>query len=108
VPDDEEVLKMIQIAIPYEALQTLCEKYHVRKLSLFGSVLRADFRPDSDVDVLVEFEPEARIGYFELFDVQQDLAALLGRKVDLLTPGALSRYFRQRVLDTAEVVYERN
>ena len=99
---------MIQIAIPYEAVQALCEKYHIRKLSLFGSVLRADFRPDSDVDVLVEFEPEARIGYFELFDVQQDLAALLGREVDLLTPGALSRYFRQRVLATAEVVYERN
>jgi predicted nucleotidyltransferase len=99
---------MIQIAIPYEAVQALCGKYHIRKLSLFGSVLRADFRPDSDVDVLVEFEPEARIGYFELFDVQQDLAALLGREVDLLTPGALSRYFRQRVLDTAEVVYERN
>ena len=99
---------MAHVPVNQAKIAEFCRQHHIRRLSLFGSVLREDFRPDSDVDVLVEFEPEARIGYFELFDVQQDLAALLGREVDLLTPGALSRYFRQRVLATAEVVYERN
>ena len=98
---------MIGIDVPYDAIRVLSEEYHILRLSLFGSVLRDDFRPDSDVDVLVEFEPDAPVGYFELFDVQQELTAIFGREVDLLTPGALSRYFRQRVLETAVTIYER-
>ncbi len=73
---------------------------------LFGSVLRDDFGPDSDIDVLVEFEPEARVGYFTLVTIQDELAQLLRREVDLLTPGALNERFRQDILGMAEVVYE--
>lgn len=64
---------------------------------MFGSVLRDDFRPDSDVDVLVEFEPAARVGYFEMSRMELELSELLGRRVDLRTPAELSRYFRDRV-----------
>ena len=77
------------------------------RMSVFGSVLRDDFRPDSDVDILVEFEPEAHVGYFGLAGMEHELSELLGRKVDLRTPAELSRYFRQRVVDGAEVIYER-
>ena len=93
------------IAIPYEAIADLCRRYHIRKLSLFGSVLREDFRPDSDIDVLVEFEPDARIG-LEFIDIQDTLTALLGREVDLNTPNSLSKYFRDEVLEHAAVIYE--
>ena len=96
-----------QLDLPLEAIQAFCEKYPIRKLSLFGSVLREDFSSVSDVDVLVEFEPGAKIGYFELVEMQFELSDLLGREVDLLTPGALSQHFRQQVLDTAVALYER-
>ena len=79
------------------------------KLSLFGSVLRDDFTPGSDVDVLVEFEPTARVGYFELYDIEQELSSLLGgRKIDMNTPQGLSKYFRDKVMTTAEVQYVRS
>jgi hypothetical protein len=69
-------------------------------------VLRDDFRPDSDIDVLVEFEPDADVGFFELYDIEQELSALLGgRKVDINTPQCLSKYFRDNVLAEAEVQY---
>ena len=78
----------------------------VARLSLFGSVLRDDFGPDSDVDVLVEFEVGARVGFFELSRLQDELEALFGgRKVDLLTPGFLSPYIRDEVLESARVQY---
>ena len=80
---------------------------HIRRLSLFGSILRDDFRPDSDVDVLVEFEPDHVPGFFGLFDLQEELSALFGRRVDLRTPEDLSRYFRDEVLARAEVQYAR-
>ena len=83
-----------------------CRRHHIRRLSLFGSVLRDDFRPDSDVDVLVEFEPGTRVGLIGLADVEIELAELLGRKVDLNTPGFLSRYSREQVLAEAEVQYD--
>jgi predicted nucleotidyltransferase len=76
-------------------------------LSLFGSVLRDDFGPDSDVDVLIEFEPGASVTYFDLADMKFELEDLIGREVDLLTPNALSQYFRQQVIDTAVALYER-
>jgi predicted nucleotidyltransferase len=97
---------MAQIAIPYEALQALSEKYHIHKLSLFGSVLREDFRPDSDVDVLVEFEPETRVTLLDLAAIQRQLGHLLGRSVDLGTPGSLSPFIRDHVLETARVIFE--
>jgi len=85
-----------------------CERHHIRKLSLFGSVLRADFRPAGDIDVLVEFEPGHVPGFFRLFDLEQELSGIFGgRKVDLRTPEDLSRYFRDQVVARAEVQYAR-
>ena len=94
-----------RIEMPREALAEFCRKHHVRKLALFGSVLRDDFRPDSDVDVLVEFEPGTRAGYLKLAGMELELSELVGRKVDLRTPGELSRYFRDEVLAKAEVQF---
>ena len=96
-----------RIRIPSEKITAFCRKHHIRKLALFGSVLRDDFRPDSDVDVLVEFEP-GHIPGFGFFGMQEELSELLGRRVDLNTPGFLSRYFRDQVLRQAVVQYERN
>ena len=82
-------------------------KHHIRKLSLFGSVLREDFGPESDVDVLVEFDPGQVVGLLRLAGMEIELSGILKRKVDLRTPAELSRYFRQQVLDSAEVQYAR-
>jgi len=90
--------------IPSEAVQDFCRRHHIRKLSVFGSALRSDFRPDSDVDVLVEFESGHTPG-LAFFDMEVELSELLGRKVDLNTPGFLSRFFRDRVIREAEVQY---
>ncbi len=92
------------IAINRRSIPDFCRRHHIQKLALFGSVLREDFRPDSDVDVLVEFEPGQRVG-LAFFAMQDELSELLGRKVDLNTPGFLSRYFRNDVLAEAEVLY---
>jgi uncharacterized protein len=94
-----------RIPIPQPLIAAFCQKHHIVRLSLFGSVLRDDFTPESDVDVLVEFAPEHTPGYFRYFDMQEELAGLLGRKVDLLTEPELSRYFRQEVLSEAETQY---
>jgi predicted nucleotidyltransferase len=94
-----------RIAIPRRELAELCRRHHIRKLSLFGSVLGRDFRPDSDVDVLVEFDPGYRIGLIHLAGVERELSVLLGRKADLRTPADLSRYFRDEVLRVAEVQF---
>lgn len=96
-----------RIPIPQPKLIEFCQRYPIQKLSLFGSVLRDDFDADSDIDILVEFEPGARISFFDMVTMENEITALLGRKVDLRTPQELSRYFRQTVLDTAEVLYER-
>jgi len=93
--------------LPMDKIVAFCEKYPIRKLSLFGSILRDDFRPDSDVDVLVEFLAEASVTYFDLAKMQMELSDLIEREIDLLTPGALSQYFQQKVMNTAQVVYER-
>jgi predicted nucleotidyltransferase len=88
------------------ALAELCRRHRVRKLSLFGSILKGTARPDSDVDLLVEFLPEARPTYFDLAEIEIELSALLGgRKVDLRTPAELSQYFRDEVLREAEEQY---
>ena len=97
----------IPVEISREAITAFCERNHMRKLSLFGSVLTDRFREDSDVDVPVEFEPDRVPGYFGLVGMEMELTETIGRKVDLRTPGELSRYFRDRVVSSAAVQYER-
>ena len=94
-----------KIDIPKDKITKFCRRNHIRKLSLFGSVLRDDFRPDSDIDVLVEFEPGQVIGLFRLAGMELELSEILGRKVDLRTAADLSRYFRHDVLNSAAVQY---
>ena len=94
------------ISIDRQKIVEFCRRNHIRRLALFGSVLRDDFRPDSDVDVLVEFEPEHVPGW-EFFDMQEELSRIIERKVDLNTRGFLSKYFRDRVLAEAEIQYDR-
>jgi len=94
------------INIPSEKIAEFCRKNHIRKLSLFGSALREDFRFDSDVDVLVEFEPGTRVGMIRLAGLEIELGEILGRKVDLNTPGFLSKYYRDKVLAEAAVHYD--
>ena len=95
------------LAIPHTALVEFCQRNQIRKLSLFGSVLRDDFGPESDIDILVEFEAGTHIGYFALSRMQRELTKLLERKVDLLTPASISRYFREQVLRNAQTQYEK-
>lgn len=96
--------QVMPLDIPSEALAALCRRYAVRRLSLFGSVLRDDFAPDSDVDVLVEFEPGRTPG-LAFFRLEEELATLLGRRIDLNTSASLSRHFRDRVLFEARDLY---
>jgi len=93
------------INIPKEKIAEFCKRNHIRKLSLFGSALRGDPRPDSDIDLLVEFAPDYIPGLIRLAGMEIELTEILGRKVDLRTPQDLSRYFRQEVLNSAEVQY---
>ena len=95
-----------RIAVPREVIAEFCQRNHIRKLSLFGSVLRDDFRPDSDIDVLVEFEPDARISLFDMGGMQMDLTEMLGRDVGFLTKEFISPRFRQKVIDGAVAIYE--
>jgi len=95
----------IGIDVSPELIEDFCRRNGIRKLSFFGSVLRADFRPDSDVDVLVELEPGHGIGLFGFSAMELELSALIGRRVDLRTPQDLSRYFRDQVLKDALVQY---
>jgi predicted nucleotidyltransferase len=93
-----------KIEIPKDRVAEFCRRHHIRKLALFGSVLRDDFRPQSDVDVLVEFEP-GHVPGLEFFGLESELSEIIGRSVDLNTPAFLSRYFRDRTLAEAEVQY---
>lgn len=96
----------MRIDIPQEMLAAFCQRHHIRWLAVFGSALRADFNAESDVDVLVEFEPGHIPGLFAIARMERELSALLGgRRVDMRTPEDLSRYFRQQVLAEAEVQY---
>lgn len=92
------------IGIPRDEVAAFCRRNHIRRLALFGSVLRDDFRPDSDVDMLVEFEIGHTPG-LDFFGMENELSEMLGRKVDLNTLGFLSRYFRDEVLKEAEDLY---
>ena len=94
----------LKIRVPRKKLAEFCRRNHIRKLAFFGSVLRDDFGPESDVDVLVEFEPGKTPG-FAFFGMQEELSIILGRKVDLNTPGFLSKYFRDQIIREAKVEY---
>ena len=99
---------MIQPKVNSKGLEAFCLKHHIKRLAFFGSVLRADFRPESDIDVLVEFD-EAHVPGLEFFSMAEELEELeviLDRKVDLLTPGFLSPYIRDEVLNQAQTQYE--
>ena len=92
------------IAVPRDEIAAFCRRHRIAKLAFFGSVLREDFSPKSDVDALVEFEPEHTPG-LDFFTMQAELSSILGRNVDLNTRGFLSRHFREQVLAEAEVQY---
>lgn len=97
---------MAKIDVPVENLEQFCRKNRINKLSLFGSVLRNDFRQESDIDVLVEFEKNGVPGLLGISRMERELSQIFGgRKIDLRTPEDLSKYFRQQVLSTAEVQY---
>jgi predicted nucleotidyltransferase len=95
-----------RIAIDRSRLEDFCRRHHIKKLSFFGSVLRDDFRQDSDVDVLYEFEEGFAPGW-DIAEIEQELAAIVGRKVDLVPAKYLNRWIRDRVLAEAEVQYAR-
>ncbi len=94
----------VQISFPKERIAEFCRRHHIKKLAIFGSALRSDFRADSDIDVLVEFELD-HIPGLAFFAMADELSEILGRKVDLNTPQCLSRYFRDKVLKEAVVQY---
>ena len=87
-------------------IEAFCRRHQIRKLALFGSVLRDDYAENSDIDVVVEFDPDARIGW-DFVTIADELGTLMGREVDLNTPDMLSRYFRDDVLSSMQVLYER-
>ncbi len=93
-----------KLEIPKEQVAEFCRRHHIHRLALFGSVVRDDFQSDSDVDVLVEFEPGFVPG-LEFFALETELSEIFGRRVDLNTPSFLSKYFRDRALAEAEVHY---
>jgi len=93
------------ITLPAEKIAEICRKYYVRELSVFGSAARGDMQPASDIDLLVEFQPEARIGLFKFAEMEEELAALFGRKVDLVSKRGLKPWIRPHVLRDAKVLY---
>jgi hypothetical protein len=95
----------LPLEIDKEQVAAFCRKHHIRKLAFFGSVLRADFKEDSDVDVLVEFEPEHIPGLLALAGMEREFSHIIGRKADMRTPEDLSRYFREQVVRNAFVQY---
>ena len=92
------------LTVPYDTIAAFCREHHITKLALFGSALREDFGPESDIDVLVEFDPD-HIPGLAFFEIEDRLSSLFGRQVDLNTPGFLSRYFREQVVSEAVVLY---
>ena len=99
-------MKKVNLHIPQEKIDEFCKANRIRRLALFGSVLREDFDLSSDVDVLVEFDADAGVGMIRLSALEIELSQILGRKVDLNTLGFLSKYYRNRVLSEAAVQYD--
>ena len=95
-----------RVNIPQPEVEEFCRQNHIEKLSLFGSVIRDDFTPNSDIDVLVEFEPGHVVGLIKLGGMHVDLSEIFGREVDINTPNGLSRYYRDEVLSEALVIYD--
>ena len=95
----------IHMAVDADAIAQFCIRSHITRLAFFGSVLRDDFRPDSDVDVLVEFEEDCEPGLMRLAGMERELSGILNRKADMRTPEDLSRYFRDEVVANAEYLY---
>jgi predicted nucleotidyltransferase len=94
-----------KIKVPIHDIISFCQRHHIRELALFGSVLRDDFGPKSDVDILVEFEPDARVGYQHFFRLQDELTTLFGREVDLFTPNSLKPFARETAMRSKAVIY---
>jgi predicted nucleotidyltransferase len=105
VPQSQAELSLLPIELDLDRIGDLCRRCHIARLRLFGSVLRMDFRPDSDLDLLVEFEPGHTPGW-DFFGIQDELSEVLGRRVDLNTPGFLSPYFRDDVVAKALTIYD--
>lgn len=99
-------MKQERPEIPKEVVRDFCTRHHIRRMAIFGSYLREDFGPESDLDFLVEFDPDHIPTLFDVAGMEIELSELLGRKVDLRTPQDLSRYFRDEVVAQAEVQYE--
>ncbi len=95
----------LRVEIEHERVAEFCRRNPIRRLAFFGSVLRNDFGPDSDVDVLVEFTPQAQVTLLDMVRMQDELSEIIGRSVDLRTKGFLSRYFRAEVVAEAEVEF---
>ena len=101
-----EATELIQsLDIPIAEIERICKKHYIKKLSLFGSVLHGDARPDSDLDILVEFFP-GHVPGFAFVDLQEQLSSVLERQVDLRTPNELSKYFREEVMNEAQTLYD--
>ncbi len=98
-------MKFSTLDIPLDRIASFCDRHGIARLSLFGSVLRDDFTPESDVDVLVEFLPSSRVSLFDIGGMNVELSQLLGRTADLRTPEDLSKYFRRSVLREAKTLY---
>lgn len=95
----------MSINFPAPEILEFCRRNRIRRLSAYGSVLRSDFRPDSDVDLLVEFEPGHKVGFLRLAQLELELGGMIGRRVDLRTPGELSPLFRGQVQAASSVLY---
>lgn len=93
------------ISLPSAEIAEFCERHHIRRLALFGSVVRDDFSSASDIDILVEFEPQAQVGLMAFARIQRELSEILQRTIDLVTPEGLKPLIKQTVLDSAEVIY---
>ncbi|HEY7034042.1 MAG TPA: nucleotidyltransferase domain-containing protein [Thermomicrobiales bacterium] len=100
-----ETVTAAQIVLPLDKIRDVCRRHHVRELSIFGSALREDFRPESGIDLLVDFEPDARIGLIEFGKMRQEFETLLDRKVDLVVKEGLRSFLRDEVLSTAQTLY---
>lgn len=99
-------MKIKNIEIPIPQIKQLCHKYHINKFALFGSVLREDFTSNSDIDVLVEFQPEHTPGFIKLHQIQEEISQLFdGRKIDLVTPKFLNYQIKDKILAEMEVYY---
>lgn len=102
----EFIAEQVQIDLAIGQIRAYCQLQEIQSLSLFGSVLREDFSPESDVDMLVEYSPDAMITLLDMAQQEIDLSAIIGRKVDLRTANELSPYFRQDVIEMAMLIYE--